>query len=67
MSAGLPPGPAANKLQRPPGQAQAQGGKPVRPESHAAMAPVRPHGSGPKTFEEMGVPSQKNESECIMM
>lgn len=69
IGGGLPSGPAANKPQRPPGQAQAQaqGGKPARPESHAAMAPVRPHGSGPKTFEEMGVPVQKNESECVMM
>ena len=64
MSGGSSPGPAANKPPRPSGQAQAQGGRPTKPES---MAPVRPLGSGPKTFEEMGVPAQKNESECVIM
>lgn len=65
MSGGLPLGPAANKAPRPP--VQGQGGKPVKPEAHGSMAPVRPLGSGPKTFEEMGVPAQKNESECVIM
>lgn len=56
--------PAGGPNGKPAGGAAAGGGK---PEPHGAMAPVRPHGTGPKTFEEMGVPAQKNESECAVM
>ena len=65
MSGGLQSGHGASKRPNSPGQPQS--GKPAKPEPHALMAPVRPHGSGPKTFEEMGVPVQKNESECVIM
>lgn len=80
MSGALPPTPQPNRPQKAPGGPQKSPGLPAfgktggaavggggKPESHGSMAPVRPHGTGPKTFEEMGVPAQKNESECVVM
>jgi len=68
-SPGLPPKGAPGAAP-PPQKPAAAGGKTAgapKPEPHGALAPVRPHGSGPKTFEEMGVPKQKDENECVVM
>ena len=42
--------------------------KPASAASARPAAPaVKPPGKGPKTFEEMGVPSHKQESECVSL
>ena len=43
--------------------------KPNAPTSSGAQAKPasKPPGKGPKTFEEMGVPSHKQDSECVLM
>lgn len=62
----------------PPGQQQQQqhqvGGRPAAPGSSASTASLpsmpsrpfgKPAGQGPATFEEMGIPQGKNESDCV--
>ena len=39
--------------------------KTSRPAIHPAAVPPRAPGTGPKTFEEMGVPQAKKESDCV--
>ena len=51
-----------------PGQAPPEAASPSRPgtQQQKPPAPASPlPGKGPKTFEEMGVPAQKNESDCV--
>ena len=39
-------------------------GRPT-PSPHPQAAPIRPPGKGPKTFQEMGIPQSKQDSECV--
>ncbi|KAK5126318.1 hypothetical protein LTR85_010554 [Meristemomyces frigidus] len=41
--------------------------KPLTQSSTAPPAAARPPGKGPKTFDEMGVPAQGKESDCVIM
>ena len=54
----------------------APSGAPAVPESKPTTAPTssagagsgaKPPGKGPKTFDEMGVPAQKQDSDCVVM
>jgi len=62
---GLPasPSPVQHQQTMPPPQA-APTPKPTTP---APAAAPKPPGKGPKTFEEMGVPQQAKEQECVIM
>lgn len=40
------------------------GGTP-KPITHTSSEPSKPPGKGPKTFDEMGVPAQKQDNECV--
>ncbi|KAF2096524.1 HCP-like protein [Rhizodiscina lignyota] len=75
---GLRPGPSPSS--RPPsgGRLPVSGGGPQRPTQPSAQPPAqqqpqpgkpaaRPPGKGPKTFEDMGIPQQKNDQDCIVM
>ena len=37
----------------------------AKPPAKAATAPAKPPGKGPKTFDEMGVPAQQKDGECV--
>lgn len=37
------------------------------PKPHSQAAPPKPMGKGPKTFEEMGVPAQQKEQDCVCL
>ncbi|KAK5172894.1 uncharacterized protein LTR77_003015 [Saxophila tyrrhenica] len=37
------------------------------PKESTAPAPAKPPGKGPKTFDEMGVPAQQKDGECVVM
>lgn len=75
-SGGRMPTPASRPGSRPPDGRipETNGSRPPRVDSSPAPKPVthtstappagRP-GKGPKTFDEMGVPAQKNDSECV--
>ncbi|KAG8630238.1 hypothetical protein KVT40_001857 [Elsinoe batatas] len=41
--------------------------QPAKPAGQAGTTPAKKPGKGPKTFEEMGVPAKKDDSECIVM
>ncbi|KAK3054952.1 hypothetical protein LTR09_004112 [Extremus antarcticus] len=41
--------------------------KPPAKAATAPAAPARPPGKGPKTFDEMGVPAQQKDGECVVM
>ena len=43
------------------------GTAPASAQTPSSIAPARPPGKGPQTFEEMGVPQVKKESECVRM
>jgi hypothetical protein len=49
----------------PPGPSSA--GAPTNGPAKASTAPAKPPGKGPKTFEEMGVPQAKHDSECVSL
>ena len=36
-----------------------------KPPAKSSTAPAKPPGKGPKTFDEMGVPAQKQDGECV--
>ena len=60
--------PANMAPSRPDASAPVGGAQPSKPASvPATAAPVRPPGNGPKTFDEMGVPSGKDKSECVSL
>ena len=37
----------------------------AKPPAKASTMPVKPPGKGPKTFDEMGVPAQQKDGECV--
>jgi len=59
------PKPSGPGAPRPPMKESAPVPKPATGTSTTASA--KPPGKGPKTFEEMGVPSSKKEGECVVM
>ena len=39
----------------------------VKPPAKASTMPAKPPGKGPKTFDEMGVPAQQKDGECVSL
>jgi TPR repeat protein len=39
----------------------------AKPPAKASTAPAKPPGKGPKTFDEMGVPAQQKDGECVSL
>lgn len=75
-----PHGPQAPQLARPPQNIQPVNARPTKPAANstpspkpqsrpaqvsAASAASRPPGKGPKTFQEMGIPQQSDEKDCV--
>ncbi|QDS77884.1 hypothetical protein FKW77_000449 [Venturia effusa] len=75
-TASLPQVPVKKADARPqPGRTQPSAGRPVQPPAQAApqaaapkpATPAGPPKKGPKTFDDMGVPAGKDQSDCVVM